>query len=84
MLKRNSFDIRKRIISLLKDNTLTLSELERKVNTNSKTIKMDCEELRIYGIINIDKKKHSKNGKLAYFMSLTSQGVNIAENIVKN
>lgn len=74
MSKRDSFEIRKRIVKLLKESSLTFAQLERKVNTNSNTIKNDCEELKFYGLINIDEKIHPSNGRKSYEVSLTERG----------
>lgn len=71
MSKRDSFVIRKKILQLLKESSLTFAQLERKVNTNSETIKNDCEELKFYGLIKIEEKIHPANGRKSYEVSLT-------------
>ncbi len=76
MSKRTSFDIKKRILSNLKNSILTYAELERKVNTGFKTIKSNCEELEIYGLIEIKRvEKHSKNGKAYFQIKITDKGL---------
>jgi len=77
MPKRNSLEIRKKILQYLKENPLTLAQLERKVNTNSRTIKQDCEELKFYKLITIEKGIHPANGKLFYTAKLTNFGIEI-------
>jgi len=77
MKKRNSFEIRKEILALLKNKSMTLSELERKVNTNSRTIKNDCEELEYYKLISLRKQVHPSNGKISHNFALTKNGLEI-------
>jgi len=74
MSKRDSFEIRKKILYFVKENSLTFAQLERKVNTNSITIRKDCEELKYYKLVSIEKKKHPANGKMSYFVKITDRG----------
>lgn len=75
MSKRTSFDIKKRILELLKSSSLTFAQLERKTNTGFNTIKNNCEELVLYGFIKIEKKeKHPKSGRPYFEISITNKG----------
>ena len=75
MSKRTSFDIKKRILELLKSSSLTFAQLERKTNTGYNTIKNNCEELVLYGFIKIEKKeKHPKSGRPFYQLKTTDKG----------
>lgn len=76
MSKRSSFDIKKKILELVKS-PKTFAELERKVNTGFVTIKENCEELEKFGFIKITKmSKHEKNGKPYFEIKITEQGIN--------
>jgi len=76
MLKRSSFDIKKKILELVKS-PKTFAELERKVNTGFITIKENCDELEKFGFVTIRKiSKHSMNGKPYFEVRITEQGNN--------
>ncbi len=76
MLKRSSFEIKKKILELSKSEK-TLAELERKINTNFNTIKSNCKELEKFGFIKITKEnKHEKNGRPFFKIKITEQGIN--------
>jgi predicted transcriptional regulator len=79
MSKRDSFNIRKKILQILKNNPLTFAQLERKINTNSETIKNDCHELQFYKLINIKEKIHPSNGRKSYEVSLTESGKEVSD-----
>jgi len=79
MAKRDSFAIRKRILFLLKEGPLTLSQIERKINTNSRTVKLDCEELAFYRLISIEEKLHPSNGRSSFLINLTLNGHDITK-----
>lgn len=75
MNKRSSYEIKKKIFGVLKESSANYAILERKVNTGFRTVKKNCEELHDMGFIKIKKKKkHPKNGKEYYDISLTKQG----------
>ena len=74
MSKRSSFDIKKKILELVKS-PKTFAELERKVNTGFVTIKENCKELAKFGFVTIKKiAKHSMNGKPYFEIKITEQG----------
>lgn len=80
MYKRSSFEIKKKILELSK-NEKTFAELERKINTNFNTIKENCNELEKFGFITIKKiLKHPKNGKHYFEIKITEQGINFLKN----
>ncbi len=56
---------------------MTLAQLERKVNTNSRTVKRDCEELEYYSLVSIQKQTHPSNGRLSYLVKITKNGLEI-------
>jgi len=68
-------EIKKKIISSLKKGDLSFAQLERKINTGFRTIKQNCEELEMFGLIQILKEdKHPKNGKPFYTIKITTKG----------
>jgi len=75
MSKRSSFEIKKKILFLLKSGDLTYAQLERKTNTGFRTIKNNCDELESYEFIKIEKnKKHPKSGKPYSVIKVTEKG----------
>lgn len=74
MSKRGSFEIKKKILILLKSSPLTYAQLERKVNTGFRTIKSNCDELKEYGFIDIKEEINKANGQISYKISITSKG----------
>ena len=77
MPKRSSFEIKKRILSSLKEKPLSYAELERKVNTGYRTVKANCEELEQLGNVKIQEGTHKANARKAYTVSITSQGLKL-------
>jgi len=76
MSKRSSFNIKKKILGLIKSSPMTLAQLERKVNTGFNTIKSNCQELESYEFIKIEKKeKHPKSGKPYFQIKITEKGL---------
>ncbi len=75
MPKRSSFDIKKKILMLIKSSPLTFAQLERKTNTGYNTIKNNCDELVMYGFVKVEKKKkHPKSGRPYFIISITEKG----------
>lgn len=75
MSKRSSFDIKKKILTLIKSSSLTFAQLERKTNTGYNTIKNNCDELALYDFVKIEKKpKHPKSGRAYFEISITDKG----------
>ncbi len=76
MSKRTSFEIKRKILICVKDKPLTFAELERKVGTGYRTVKSNCDELKGFSQVRIDfVKRHPANGRKAYVVSITEQGV---------
>jgi len=81
MSKRKSYEIKRKILFTLKEQDLTYSELERKINTGYRTIKLNCEELENFGQIKIiSEKKHPTNGKNYKIVKITKEGINFLKN----
>lgn len=73
--KRNSLEIKKEILKLLKNKEMALRSLERKVDTNPNTIKNQIEELEYFGFVEIIKhKKSEKTGRPFTSVKLTKYG----------
>lgn len=77
MVKRSSYEIKQKILLKVKEQDVSYANLERNINTGFRTIKANCEELKDFGQINIKKiEKHPSNGRTAYIVSITKQGIN--------
>ena len=77
MPKRSSLDIKRQILSCVREKALSLAELERKINTGYRTVKSNAEELALFGNVRIEAVKHSANGRRAYMVSITAQGIRL-------
>ncbi len=56
-MKRKSLDIQKRIYDVIRKHPgITMSQLERKMRTNPRSLKEHCEHLAYFGLIKIIKK----------------------------
>lgn len=64
-MKRKPLEIKKKILEILsKEQSISIKKLERKVNTNYRTILNNCEELEYFKLLKIKKtKENSKNGR---------------------
>lgn len=59
-MKRKHKEVRKAVLKILKDNKEhSYGNLERKVNTNWKTIRNHCEDLELFNCIKIAQNKKS-------------------------
>jgi predicted ArsR family transcriptional regulator len=65
IMRRKALDIKKKILEVLKkEKELSLRDLDIKVNTNSKTIQAQIEELEWFGKVKVTKHPKSKtNGR---------------------
>lgn len=64
MKRRNSLEIKKQILNLLKKEEMSLRKLETKVNTNHNTVKNHIRELEFFGFVTvIHYEKNKKNGR---------------------
>lgn len=77
MPKRSSFQIKKSILACVRERPFSLAELERKINTGYRTVKANCEELELLGDVKIQAEKHKANGRKAYVVSITAQGLKL-------
>ena len=75
MSKRPSYQIKKQILYKIKEKPATYAELERKVNTGYRTIKSNCEELKEYDFIQIEKVIDPANGRLSNVVKITEKGL---------
>lgn len=76
MHKRTSYELKKRILEIIKEKPATLAELERKADTGYRSILANCKELEDYGYLQIEKKaKHEANGKPYFTIKITSTGI---------
>ncbi len=82
--KRKPYEIKKKILLLVKDHPRTYGELQRKVNTNDKTIRNYCNELSMFGFLKIEKqRKNPKTGKPCTIVKLTKEGQKLAIKLSK-
>ena len=80
--KRSSALIKKQILSLLKDGPLNYGQLQRKVNTDDKTIRRQCEELSLFGAVMIEQHKRSpKTGRPYTIVRATKEGLRILKGL---
>ncbi len=75
MSKRSSYTIKKQILLKVKEKPATYAELERKVNTGYRTVKANCEELKDYNFIEIDKVIDPANGRPSNVVKITEKGL---------
>ena len=75
MAKRGSYEIKKQILMVVRENPATYAQLERKINTGYRTVKANCDELGDYGYVAVEKvEKHPKTGRPSFSVSITGQG----------
>jgi len=75
MSKRSSYAIKKQILLKVKEKPATYAELERKVNTGYRSIKSNCEELKEYDFIEIEKVIDPANGRPSNVVKITEKGL---------
>jgi len=81
MPKRSSFEIKKKILRCVREKSLSFAELERRINTGYRTIKANAEELEQFGKVKIEGIKHRANGRQAYMVSITGQGLKLLKRL---
>lgn len=60
-MKRKTLDVQKEIFKTIKDNQgITMSQLERKVRTNPRSLKEHCENLAYFKLIKIIKENNTQ------------------------
>jgi len=75
MARKTGLEIKKEILTILKQKECSLRELETKINTNYLTIKNHLEELNFLKIIElVHHKKNKKNGRPYTTAKITNQG----------
>lgn len=63
---------------------MTYAQLEKKVNSNWKTIRSHCYELEVFDCISLkEMKSHTRNNKPYTEISITKQGVDILKKLEK-
>lgn len=75
MAKRSSYTIKKQILLKVKEKPATYAELERKVNTGYRSIKSNCEELKEYDFVEIEKVIDPANGRPSNVVKITEKGL---------
>ena len=75
MPKRPSYQIKKQILYKIKEKPATYAELERKVNTGYRTIKSNCEELKEYDFVEVEKVIDPANGRPSNVVKITEKGL---------
>jgi predicted ArsR family transcriptional regulator len=60
-VRRKALQIKKQILKVLKNKEMTYKDLERKINTNSETIKTQIKELEYLGFVKTTKHEKSKH-----------------------
>jgi len=75
MAKRSSYAIKKLILHKVKEKPASYAELERKVNTGYRSIKSNCEELKEYDFIEIEKVIDPANGRPSHVVKITEKGL---------
>lgn len=76
MALRDSLEIKKTILKTLKDGkSMSFAELERKVNTNWRSIRNHCKELKFFGCVSIVEKEI--HNKLFYEVKITEYGIKL-------
>ncbi len=72
-MKRTHMQLRKAILQVLSDSKEhPIADLEKKVNTDWKTIRDHCEELELYNFVRISEKKR---------ITITKQGMEILKKL---
>ena len=72
-MKRSSYQIKKQILLKVKEKSATYAELERKVNTGYRTIKANCEELKDYDFVEVEKVIDPANGRPSHVVKITQK-----------
>jgi len=77
--------MKKEILSNLMNNKImTYAQLEKKVNSNWKTIRAHCNELEVFDCIDSkEMKSHTKNNKPYTEVNITKKGIEILNKLEK-
>ncbi len=84
MSKRTPYEVRKEILKLLREDTLTYTKIQTKLSTNYDSVKNNCKELEVYDLVKITQhQKHDENGKPFSEVGLTPKGRDIVKKLEK-
>jgi len=85
MAKRKSYDIRKKILHMVREEPVSYTKIQTKLSTNYDSVKNNCKELEFYGFVKIKTiENHPENGQLSYEVEITPKGRDIVKKIEKN
>lgn len=84
MAKRKSYEIRKSILYLVREEPVSYTKIQTKLSTNYDSVKNNCEELEFYGFVKVNKiENNPENGKPSYEVELTPKGREIIKKMEK-
>jgi predicted ArsR family transcriptional regulator len=70
------------ILFLLKEKSLSYTQIQTKLSTNYDSVKNNCEELETYELVAIKTiDRHPENGKPSYDVQLTERGMKIVQKV---
>ncbi|MDD9953461.1 MAG: hypothetical protein OXR66_03930 [Candidatus Woesearchaeota archaeon] len=81
MVKRRSYDIKKKLLLTLKEAPASYAQLERKLNTGYRTVKANCEEMQVWNHVKISTLTHPANGKRAHKVEITKEGKAVSQRL---
>ena len=85
MPKRTPYQVRKRILAVLRDKPLNYTQIQTKLSTNYDSVKNNCEELQLYELVSIlTIEHHPENGKPSYEVSLTDRGFKTVKKLARD
>ena len=80
--KRSGIAVKKKILTLLKSGPQSYAQLQRRVNTNDRTIRRYCEELKLFGAVTLEHhEKHKKTGRPYTQVKITKEGLRILKGL---
>jgi predicted ArsR family transcriptional regulator len=81
-MKRKPYEVRQKILMLLKEKPLSYTQLQTKLSTNYDSIKNNCEELKMYEFIDVKTiENHPENGQPSHKVELTQKGAQIVKKL---
>ncbi|MBS3123334.1 hypothetical protein J4437_01730 [Candidatus Woesearchaeota archaeon] len=81
MKKRPSYDIREKILWLVKEKELNYADINRKIGTNYYSLKKHISDLEDSGEVSLRKEEKDKTrGQLSYFVTITEHGHKTLDN----
>jgi hypothetical protein len=85
-VKRTTDEIRKKILDVLSDNKIySYSALEKKVNTSSQSIRINCSTMEKLNFVKINTilENESGSGRASYKVKITDEGLMWLEKLKK-